>query len=74
MTPEPTLALSRAELATVRGVLAAHLPAGFAASAFGSRARGGGSGGGKAKPWSDLDLVIEGPPAPARPCPPGRSL
>lgn len=49
------LALSAAELATLRAVLAAHLPAGFAASAFGSRARG------SAKPWSDLDLVIEGP-------------
>jgi predicted nucleotidyltransferase len=57
VTPETALALSGAELATVRGVLAAHLPPGFAASAFGSRTRGDG----KVKPWSDLDLVIEGP-------------
>lgn len=53
--PDAALALSGAELATVRGVLAAHLPPGFAASAFGSRASG------RPKPWSDLDLVIEGP-------------
>lgn len=55
MAPDAHLALSVEELAAVRAILAAHLPPGFVASAFGSRARGA------TKPWSDLDLVIEGP-------------
>lgn len=50
-----TLALTAPELATVRAILAAHLPPGTTAAVFGSRARG------TAKPWSDLDLALEGP-------------
>ena len=52
MTAE--LALKPAELATVRAVLAAHLPADVRVAAFGSRVRG------KPKPWSDLDLELAG--------------
>lgn len=55
MAPDAPLALSTEELASVRAILATHLPTGFSASAFGSRVSGG------AKPWSDLDLLIEGP-------------
>lgn len=51
------LALSDAELAEVRAILRRHLPAGVRAGVFGSRA------GGRPKPWSDLDLVLEGPHA-----------
>jgi predicted nucleotidyltransferase len=43
------------QLQTVRAILAAHMPAGFTAHVFGSRAEG------TPKPWSDLDLVVEGP-------------
>lgn len=50
-----TLALTEAERAEVRAILAAHLPPGVHAAVFGSRA------GGVPKAWSDLDLVLEGP-------------
>lgn len=50
-----TVALTGAELAEVRRILDAHLPEGIAVGIFGSRA------GGSPKPWSDLDLVLEGP-------------
>ena len=53
MTAE--LALSEAELAEVRAILARHLPSDVTVAVFGSRA------GGKPKPWSDLDLVLKGP-------------
>ena len=39
----------------VRDILSAHLPAGFAVRVFGSRATGA------PKPYSDLDLALEGP-------------
>jgi len=48
------IALTPQELAQVRAVLAEHLPAGVKVGVFGSRA------GGTPKPWSDLDLVLEG--------------
>ncbi len=48
------LALSDQELKTVRAILRRHLAARFKVYAFGSRA------GGRVKPWSDLDLSIEG--------------
>lgn len=48
------LALSQDEIATVLAILKAHLPEGTLVHAFGSRATG------RCKPWSDLDLVIEG--------------
>lgn len=48
-----SLALTLQEQATVRAVLAAHLPAGAQVQVFGSRA------GGSAKPWSDLDLALD---------------
>lgn len=51
------LAVGPAELAEVRAILARCVPAGYVVNAFGSRARG------TAKPWSDLDLVVEGPAA-----------
>ena len=47
------LALSADELAIVRQILRAHLPNTTAVHAFGSRTTG------QAKPWSDLDLVID---------------
>lgn len=50
-----TLHLSAEELALVRSILREHLPEGTEAGVFGSRA------GGEPKPWSDLDLVMEGP-------------
>jgi len=53
-----TLALTASELAQVRAILAAHLPPGVLVGVFGSRARG--PEGGRAKPFSDLDLVLEG--------------
>ena len=53
MTSE--LSLSDEELAIVRQILSSHLPQGYRAFAFGSRA------GGRVKPWSDLDIEIEGP-------------
>lgn len=49
------LALSPTELAQVRAILGRYLPANVSAAAFGSRA------GGVPKPWSDLDLVLDGP-------------
>lgn len=49
------LAIEPEQLAEIRAILAEHLPKGVAAAAFGSRA------GGNPKPWSDLDLVLEGP-------------
>lgn len=52
--PPAGLALAEAELAQVRAILRAHLPPGVQAAVFGSRA------GGRPKPWSDLDLVLEG--------------
>ncbi|WP_225204459.1 nucleotidyltransferase domain-containing protein [Novosphingobium huizhouense] len=52
-----TLALSESELEQVRTILKAHLPPGVRVDVFGSRA------GGTPKPWSDLDLVLEGPAA-----------
>lgn len=48
------LALSEQELRTVRLILRRHLSSRFKVYAFGSRA------GGRVKPWSDLDLSIEG--------------
>lgn len=48
------LALTSEELETVTGILTRRLPRGYRVFVFGSRA------GGKAKPWSDLDLSIEG--------------
>lgn len=52
------LALSAQELAQVRAILAAHLPPGVTVSVFGSRAAGAGKP--APKPWSDLDLALEG--------------
>jgi predicted nucleotidyltransferase len=48
------LELSEQELSTVRAILRRHLASNFKVYAFGSRA------GGRVKPWSDLDLSIEG--------------
>lgn len=48
------LALSEGERAEVLSILAAHLPPGVRIHVFGSRA------GGCPKPWSDLDLALEG--------------
>lgn len=42
------------ELAIVRGILREHLPRSCKVWVFGSRA------GGRVKPWSDLDLLIQG--------------
>ncbi len=50
-----TLVLSDSEAAIVRTILRRHLAPQFKVYAFGSRA------GGRVKPWSDLDLSIEGP-------------
>ncbi len=50
------LHVTRRELAIVHSILARCLPAGFRTYAFGSRASGS-----RLKPWSDLDLAIEGP-------------
>ena len=47
-------ALSEAETATVLDILRRQLPAGVRVHVFGSRASG------HQKPWSDLDLVLEG--------------
>lgn len=49
-----TLALASDEAATVRAILARHLPAGVEVAVFGSRARG------RVKPSSDLDLALLG--------------
>lgn len=48
------LVLTPDELAQVHTVLARHLPSGVRVGVFGSRA------GGSPKPWSDLDLVLDG--------------
>ncbi len=47
------LDLSEGELEIVRAILRFHLPTKAKVFAFGSRANG------RAKPWSDLDLVID---------------
>lgn len=47
------LHLGADELAQVREILDRHLPSSAKVSVFGSRA------GGKPKPWSDLDLIVE---------------
>lgn len=47
------LSLKDEELALVRQILRAHLPDSATVHAFGSRTTG------RAKPWSDLDLVID---------------
>ncbi|MBB4857284.1 putative nucleotidyltransferase [Novosphingobium chloroacetimidivorans] len=52
MTP---IALGDADLDLVRSILRAHLPGDVQVAVFGSRA------GGRVKPFSDLDLVLEGP-------------
>ena len=49
------LAIEPDELAIVKAILAQHLPEGCRVFVFGSRATGI-----RLKPWSDLDLVIEG--------------
>jgi predicted nucleotidyltransferase len=49
-----TIAIDAAHAAIVRDILARHLPADVQAHVFGSRAAGA------AKPYSDLDLVLEG--------------
>ena len=51
MTAE--VSLESEELAEVRAILARRLPAGVKVHVFGSRA------GGRVKPWSDLDLVLD---------------
>jgi predicted nucleotidyltransferase len=50
------LAITPDELAIVKAILAQALPPGYQTFAFGSRATGI-----RLKPWSDLDLVVEGP-------------
>ena len=50
---KPNLDLSADELATVRTILRSHLPDTVTVFAFGSRTTG------RAKPWSDLDLVLD---------------
>lgn len=47
-----TLALASGDEATVRAILARHLPPGVQVAVFGSRA------GGRVKPGSDLDLAL----------------
>ena len=49
-----TIHLTSAELAEVRDILARRLPPNVAVFVFGSRA------GGRIKPWSDLDLLLDG--------------
>lgn len=48
--------LTPAELAIVREIVSRILPPGYRAFVFGSRATGL-----RLKPWSDIDLAIEGP-------------
>jgi uncharacterized protein len=50
---KPVLDLSEDELEIVRAILRSHLPIKARVYAFGSRANG------RAKPWSDLDLLID---------------
>lgn len=52
--PDDGLAITPDELAEVQAILTRLLPADVRTGVFGSRARG------KPKPWSDLDLVLEG--------------
>lgn len=52
--PDGGLAITPDELAQVQAILTRVLPADVRAGVFGSRARG------NPKPWSDLDLVLEG--------------
>jgi predicted nucleotidyltransferase len=52
------LYLTREELDIVRRILSEHLPDGFRTYVFGSRATGR-----RLKPWSDLDLAVDGPSA-----------
>lgn len=49
------IALTEGELALVRAILQEHLPPDVKVSVFGSRA------GGRVKPFSDIDLLLEGP-------------
>jgi predicted nucleotidyltransferase len=49
------LILTAEKLAVVTAILDLHLPKDFAVRGFGSRASG------RCKPWSDLDLAIQGP-------------
>ena len=49
------IAILPEEARIVRAILLRHLPAGTRVFVFGSRASG------RAKPWSDLDLSLEGP-------------
>ncbi|MFT4055051.1 MAG: nucleotidyltransferase domain-containing protein [Novosphingobium sp.] len=50
-----TIHLTQSERAEVARILAEHLPPGISIRIFGSRA------GGTPKPWSDLDLALDGP-------------
>jgi len=50
-----SVALKDGELTQVRSILRDHLPDDVQVAVFGSRA------GGRVKPFSDLDLVLEGP-------------
>ncbi|VWX53480.1 nucleotidyltransferase family protein [Novosphingobium sp. 9U] len=49
------IALEQADLDLVRSILRAHLPEDVTVCVFGSRA------GGRVKPFSDIDLLLEGP-------------
>lgn len=49
------LAIDPEQLTEIKAILARYLPQGVSVGVFGSRARG------NPKPWSDLDLVLEGP-------------
>ncbi|MEO6718294.1 MAG: nucleotidyltransferase domain-containing protein [Novosphingobium sp.] len=48
------ISLKEAEAREVRAILARHLPSNVRVFVFGSRA------GGRVKPWSDLDLLLDG--------------
>lgn len=48
------LAIGPEQLVEIQAILTKHLPQGVSVGVFGSRA------GGNPKPWSDLDLVLEG--------------
>ena len=54
MKANSLIAVDTREMAIIRDIVARHLPEDVQAPVFGSRA------GGKPKPWSDLDLVLEG--------------
>jgi predicted nucleotidyltransferase len=49
-----TLALNQAQLGEIRAILDAHVPSSVKVGVFGSR------DGGRVKPFSDLDLALEG--------------